>query len=201
MYYIVFLNAVAFVLIMFDTTNSILHMLMLIPSYVYGGEVWRLVSYVFIPPHTISPIFVIFVLYFYYMVGRGLEQEWGTFKFNIYYLIGYLGTTVAALLTGGIGTALYLNLSLFLAFAYIYPNFQILLFLILPIKVKYLAYFNLFFLGFTILTGSLPQKVMALVPLLTFALFFGDKISKDLKRRKQVQENRKKFFSNRTKKD
>jgi hypothetical protein len=153
-----------------------------------------LISYIFIPPNA-SPIFILFILYFYYMVGTGLEQEWGTFKFNLYYLIGMLGTTAATFITGGGATAVYLNMSLFLAFAYIYPNFEILLFLLLPLKVKYLAWLNWFFIGFTVLTGTLPAKAAALVSIANFLLFFGKDIYKNLLRRQQVNRNRKKFHS------
>ncbi len=191
-YYIVFLNAVIFILILIDDTGSVIPLLELRPALVLQGEVWRLISYIFIPPTT-SIFFVIFVLYFYYMVGTALEQEWGAFKFNLYYLIGMLGTTAGAFIAGGGTTAVYLNMSLFLAFAYLYPNFEILLFLLVPIKVKYLAWFYWFFIGYTVITAPPASKVAALVSLANFLLFFGDDIYKNFKRRQQVSSNRKKF--------
>jgi membrane associated rhomboid family serine protease len=200
MYYIVFLNAVIYVLILIDTTGSVIPLLTLDPALVLQGEVWRLISYIIIPPNA-SPIFIIFILYFYYMVGTGLEQEWGTFKFNMYYLIGMLGTTAATFITGGGATAVYLNMSLFLAFAYIYPDFQILLFLLLPVKVKYLAWLNWFFIGFTVLSGTLPAKAAALVSIANFLLFFGKDVYKNLQRRQQVNKNRKRFQSHMSDRD
>lgn len=194
MYYIVFLNAVIFLLILIDNTGSVIPLLALNPALILEGEVWRLVSYIFIPPTT-SIFFAVFVLYFYYMVGTSLEREWGSFKFNLYYLIGMLGTTAAAFIAGGGTTAVYLNMSLFLAFAYIYPNFEILLFLIAPIKVKYLAWLYWFFIGYTVLTARLPHKVAALVSLANFLLFFGEDIVKNLRRRQQVSSNRRRFKS------
>ena len=155
MKYIKGLNAIVFFMIRVEP--SFLYTLALIPEYVMRGEVWRLVTYLFIPPAT-SVFFIIFVLYFYYMIGTSLEQEWGTFKFNVYYLIGMIGTTAAVFITGGIATAVYLNLSLFLAFAYIFPNFQILLFFFFPIKVKYLGYLNAAFIIYSILTEKLPVR-------------------------------------------
>ncbi len=199
MYYIVVINAVVFILMMIDPT-AIFYKLALFPSLVLRGEIWRLVSYIFIPPTTMSPIFIIFVLYFYYMVGMGLEQEWGSFKFNIYYLVGMLGTTLAAFITGGGGTAVYLNMSLFLAFAYIYPDFEIRLFLLLPLKVKYLAYVYWFFIAVTLFTSPIPSKVAALVSIGNYFLFFGKDFYKDIRRRRQVQQNRKKFFTEYNKK-
>ena len=91
--------------------------LRLIPSLVLKGQVWRLVTYVFIPPQT-SILFILFTVYFYYMIGTTLEREWGSFKLNIYYLVGMIATTIAAFITGG-SDATHLNLSLFLAFAYV----------------------------------------------------------------------------------
>lgn len=166
--------------------------LALIPSLVLKGEVWRLVTYVFIPPRT-SILFILFALYFYYMIGSTLEREWGSFKLNIYYLAGMLGTTIAALLTG-YSDATHLNLSLFLAFAYLFPNYEILLFFILPVKMKYLAWLNLAFIGFTILFGSLSSKLAAIVSLLNYLLFFGTDIFKNIKNRRNAYFKRKDYF-------
>ncbi|CAN5214754.1 hypothetical protein BH09MYX1_BH09MYX1_46400 [soil metagenome] len=102
------------------------------------GQVWRLVTYLFLPP-SLSPIWVIFAIYWFWMIGTNLESEWGPFKFNLFYLLGMLGTTVAAVLTGGESTNGALNGTLFLAFATLFPDFQIMLFFILPIRVKWLG--------------------------------------------------------------
>jgi hypothetical protein len=198
MYYIVFLNAVILLLILMD--RRVIFLLSLNPVLILQGEVWRLVSYVFIPPTT-SLFFAVFVLYFYYMVGTALEQEWGSFRFNLYYLIGMLGTTAAAFIAGGGTTAVYLNMSLFLAFAYIYPNFEILLFLVAPVKVKYLAWVYWGFIGYTVVTAPLPAKAAALISLANFLLFFGEDVFRNLKRRYQVSRNRKKFQIQMFKKD
>ncbi|OGO81171.1 MAG: hypothetical protein A2Y21_04265 [Clostridiales bacterium GWC2_40_7] len=188
MKYIIGLNAIVFFMIRVEPSFE--YTLALIPDYVMRGEVWRLVTYLFIPPAT-SVFFIIFVLYFYYMIGTSLEQEWGTFKFNVYYLIGMIGTTAAVFITGGIATAVYLNLSLFLAFAYIFPNFQILLFFFFPIKVKYLGYLNAAFIIYSILTEKLPGKVAAIVSILNFLLFFGKDLFINLKRGRKNFKRRK----------
>lgn len=192
MQFIVLGNALVFLLM--NVSPTLVNNLYLYPPFVLQGQVWRLVTFIFIPPTT-SLLWVFFVLYFYYMVGTNLEQTWGTFKFNLYYLIGMLATIVATFLTGGVSQALYLNLSLFFAFAHLYPDFQILLFLIIPVKVKYLAWLNWAIIGYSILFFPLSLKVMALVPLANYFLFFGNDIFKDVKRRRQVQQNRKRFFS------
>ncbi|OWZ82744.1 rhomboid family intramembrane serine protease [Natranaerobius trueperi] len=127
--YIIGLNALVFVLNMVDPTGTIIGHLNLVPSQVLDGEFWRVVTFLFIPPRT-SPLFVFIALYLYYIIGKSLEEEWGSFKFTLYYLLGAIGTVAASFISGGIATSQYLNLSLFLAFATIYPNFTLRLFFV-----------------------------------------------------------------------
>jgi membrane associated rhomboid family serine protease len=194
MYYIVILNAIVFFLMYIDKTGTIINTLTLEPDLVMRGEVWRLISYIFIPPTT-NLFFIIFVLLFYYTVGVGLEQEWGSFKFNIYYLVGMIATTAAAFITGGGVTGIYLNLSLFLAFAYLYPDYQVLLFFIIPLKVKYLAWLDWAFIAYTVLTQPLPAKVVAVCSLANYFLFFGKDLLQHSQRQRQVYDNRRRFQS------
>ncbi|MEG1849750.1 MAG: rhomboid family intramembrane serine protease, partial [Oscillospiraceae bacterium] len=122
-------------------------MLSLSRAAILDGQVWRLVSFIFAPPPS-SPLFVLLAIYFYLFLGRTLENQWGSFRFTLYYLFGMLGCIAAAMLTG-YGTNSYLNLSLFLAFAFLYPDLEVLLFFFLPIKVKYLAYLDWAFFALT----------------------------------------------------
>lgn len=176
-----------------DTSGTFIEKLILYPEAIMRGEIWRLITYIFIPPAS-SPIFVIFALYFYYIIGTSLEHAWGSFRFNLYYLLGMIGTTIAALITG-YGTPLYLNLSLFLAFAYIYPNYEVLLFFILPIKIKYLAYINWGFIVVTIITQPLPDKAAAIASLVNYFIFFGKDIFIHAKIRNHAHKNKKDFKS------
>ena len=196
MLYIILLTGTVYILSLIDQTGTFLYRLVLIPSLVMQGEVWRLITYVFIPPRT-SPIFIFFVLYFYYMIGTGLEKAWGSFKFNVYYFIGVIATTAVVFYTRGMATSTYLNLTLFLAFARLYPNFEVRLFFILPIKMKYLGWLNWAFFGFTILTAPVPEKITAIVALSNYLLFFGPEIIKDTKRKQRVKQNRRRFESGR----
>ncbi len=98
------------------------------------GQVWRVLTFIFEPPDS-SPLWIIFALYLYWVIGSALEQNWGSFRFNVYYLVGMIGTIISGLITG-YATNTYLNLSLFLAFAMLYPNFQLMLFFIIPVKIK-----------------------------------------------------------------
>lgn len=161
------------------------------PHLVMQGQIWRLITYIFIPPTT-SPIFLLFTLYFYYIVGNWLEAAWGSFKFNIYYLVGVLGTTLASLLTG-YGTGFYLNMSLFFAYAMLWPDHEVLLFFVIPVKIKYLAYLDaaLFLLSF--LVGGWGVRLAIVMSLLNFFLFFGKTIVRTVKERQQYRAVRSNF--------
>ena len=191
--YIVGLNALVFVLNLYDGTGQFINRLTLNPSLVMEGEVWRIITFLFIPPSA-SIIFIIFVLYFYFMIGTSLENRWGTFKFNLYYFLGTLGTIAAAFISGDSVNAVYLNLSLFLAFATLYPDYKILLFLIFPVKVKYLAYFNCIYYGYVLITAPLVGKIAVLMALVNYLIFFGSDIfrkisskTRNLKRRREYK--------------
>jgi membrane associated rhomboid family serine protease len=189
MTYIVIGNLAVFLL---QRVFPLREMMMLIPARVLRGEVWRLITYIFIPPPT-NVFFILFVLYFYYMIGNSLEREWGSFKLNVYYLIGMIGTTIASMFTG-YSDATYLNLSLFLAFAYLFPNFEILIFFILPVKVKYLAWLNLAYVVVTVIIGSPGAKVAAIVSLLNYFVFFGEDIIRGINNKRKAYYNRRNYF-------
>lgn len=192
MTYIVVLNAVVYLLSILVPESNLFAKFVLIPSQVLKGEVWRLITFIFLPPNT-SPLWIVFTLYFYYMVGSNLENEWGSFRFNIYYLIGMLATIAAAFITGSPVTAVHLNLSLLLAFAYLFPNFEILIFFILPVKVKYLGYLNWAFVIFSIVFYPLAMKLSAIASVINYFIFFGSDLIRTMKSRKQTYQNRKRF--------
>jgi hypothetical protein len=192
MVYIIGINLLVYFLTFAYPESNAISKLRLDPYLIMQGEVWRLITFVFIPPAA-SVIWIFFILYFYYIVGTGLEHEWGSFRFNIYYFTGMIGTVIAAFIVGQGATALYLNLSLFLAFAYIYPNFEILLFFVLPVKVKYLAWLNWLFIAFTVLTAPLPAKAAALVSVLNYFLFFGKDIVSGLQHSTSAHQRRRQF--------
>ncbi len=172
MLYIVGLNGVIYLLSYVSPETGAAGKLMLDPALVMNGEIWRLVTFVLIPPQT-SILWIFFILALYYTVGAGLEAQWGSFMFNIYYLTGMAATVVASFITGQGATALYLNLSLFLAFAYVYPDFELLLFFVLPVKVKYLAWLQWLYILFTVVSAPLAAKAAALASIVNYFLFFG----------------------------
>lgn len=189
MLYITVLNGVVFLLSLDNRTN-IISRLVLVPSLVMRGEVWRLVTFLFVPMES-SAIWLLLTLYFYYMIGSALENEWGAFKFNIYYLIGVLGT-IGAAFVGGTGTAVYLNLSLIFAFAYLFPDFQLLLFFFIPVKIKYLAIFYALYLVYSFRFAPLLGLATVGGSVVNFILFFG----KDIISR--LTDGRKAYYSRRS---
>lgn len=140
---------------------------------VLQGQVWRLLTFIFVPDGVSSPLLLLITLYFYYFIGHSLENHWGDFKFNVYYLFGMIGAIVAAALTG-YGSAYYLNLSLFFAFAMLYPDLQVLLFFIIPVKVKWMAWLSAAMCAFGFLTGGWAARASIVFSLVNFFLFFGN---------------------------
>ena len=108
-------------------------------------------------------------------MGSALESQWGTFKFNMYYLTGIVATIITGILVGG-ATNVYLNLTLFLAFAILNPDFQIMLFFILPIKVKYIAILDAVILTYSFVVSSWQYKLILLVAVANLVLFFGENL-------------------------
>ncbi len=161
-----------------------------IPKLVMEGQIWRVITFIFLPPYA-SVFSMILMSYFFYMIGNTLEYQWGSFKFNIYYLFGIIGAIIAAFITG-YGTNTYLNLSLFLAFAYMFPDVEVNLFYLIPIKIKWLAYLDWFYFGYSLIFGSFGVKVATVMSLINFFIFFGKDFINFIKNRKRygsVQRN------------
>ncbi|MEA5050317.1 MAG: hypothetical protein VB021_02455 [Oscillospiraceae bacterium] len=160
-------------------------------SLVLQGQVWRLITFVFIPPD--SGVFTMLIMmYFYYMIGGALENEWGSFLFDIYYLIGVVCTVIAGMIVGH-GTNMFLNLSLFFAFAILYPDFQVMLFFILPIKMKYLAVIDALFYLYYFIVGDWSIRAAIIAALVNVAIFFGGTFIKRLKQERGYRATRSNF--------
>lgn len=156
------------------------------------GQVWRLITFLFLPPNT-SVLWILFSLYFYCLIGNALENEWGTFQFNVFYLFGIVGAILAALFTGGYGTNVYLNLSLFLAFAAIYPDYKLMLFFILPIKVKYLALLDVIGFVVMLILGDWGARAAIIMSLLNVILFFGGDFLRTIRQQAGYWKTRRNF--------
>lgn len=184
MRYIVIGNVVVYFLSMLsrNTDAAALDFLAFNLNSLLHGEIWRIVTYIFVPGYS-SPFALLIALYFYYWIGSTLEREWGTPKFTLYYLGGAALTVVGVILTSLIsgnyyltlaGTG-YVNLSMFLAFAVLFPDMTVLLFFIIPIKIKWLAiidgvFFAIEIVG-AILSGNVVGAITPVLALLNFALF------------------------------
>lgn len=218
MYYIIILYA-------FGTALTLLNpgfyesWLCLDAEAILHGQIWRIATFLLQPPPG-SLLFVILALYLYYMIGTNLEREWGAFRFNLYFFMGVLFHVLAALiiyLITGVSYSLgtyYLNMSLFFAFAMVYPDMEFMLFFLIPIKVKWLAIADGIYFAVTILAGflgpvlpmatrlglyrfgvasDLASSIAALLSLMNFIIFYlssrnYQRISpKEVKRKKKYK--------------
>lgn len=197
------------------------------PYLIFQGQVWRLVTWIFQPTNT-NIFWLLISLMFYYQLGMNLERVWGTFRFNVYLVGGMLFTVVGSLLFYGIvymifgvdvaATAsslmssfvstYYVNMSLYLAFAVMYPNLQVLIYFIIPVKVKWMAIVYVVIMVYDIFSvsqaygayygtgmGILVAFIMLVVnvmSLLNFVVFYLS--SKDMKRYAPKEVKRRQEF-------
>ena len=177
-------TAAVWLLSMMDRSGQLLGLLSFSPAAILHGQIWRLVTFVFVP--TNSGIWLLISLYFYYFVGSVLEREWGAGRFTIFYLSGMLLTIVYGFIVyfaAGLPVPLstvYINYSLFFAFATLYPDNMVLLFFFIPLKMKWLAWLDAAYFAYSILDGliSLPGTlkllgIMPVIAILNYLLFFG----------------------------
>ena len=154
----------------------ILERVVLIPDRVLAGEWWRLITFLFIPPMT-NPIFAFFAWYLFYLMGNALEGHWGAFRYNVYLLVGYLVTVgVTFLFPFSIATNIFIAGSVFLAFAFLYPDFQLYIFFIIPVKIKWLALLTWIGYAYQVIVGSWSTRLLVLASISNFFLFFGKDI-------------------------
>jgi len=148
----------------------------LIPSAVMDGQWWRLLSFLFTPPFG-NPIFAIFALYLLWFMGNALEAQWGAFRYTLYVLLGMLTAIAAAFLFPfGVATNVYITGSIFLAFAWLYPEFQLLLFFILPVKIKWLAWLTWAGYAWGLITGDWMTRALIVASIGNFLAFFGGEL-------------------------
>ncbi|HEY6010659.1 MAG TPA: hypothetical protein VIX18_04235, partial [Nitrospirota bacterium] len=151
----------------------ILERVLLIPSLVLAGEWWRLITFLFIPPLT-NPVFAFFAWYLFYLMGSALENHWGAFRYNLFLLVGYVVTVgVSFLVPGAVATNLFIGGSVFLAFAFLYPEFTLYIFFILPVKIKWLALLTWIGYAYQVLMGPWSTRLFVLASIANFLLFFG----------------------------
>ncbi|MEG2021660.1 MAG: rhomboid family intramembrane serine protease [Oscillospiraceae bacterium] len=181
-------QGMVFIANMINPNINIIFNLSLFWPAVMHGQIWRLLTFIFIPA-TSNVIGLIFTLYLYYIIGHTLENEWGEFKFNVYYLCGILGAIVAAVISGQ-GTNTYINISLFLAFASLYPDFELLMFFILPVKMKYLAFMAAVYYFILFIFGGWADKAAIVFSLINYFIFFGGDFFKTAKQELKYAKTR-----------
>lgn len=193
--YVVALNALVFLLITLEPGYA--SVLELDHSAVLRGEVWRLVTWIFIP-ETTRIIWIIFYLLFTWWIGDMLETNWGAFRLNAYYFLGMALCIASAFIFGVSGGNFFLNLSLFLAVATLAPNFEILLFLILPVKMKWVALFSLALPALYLVFGPLSAKMMVVMCLGNYLIFFGTAFVRNRMDQRQTANRRARFQAAKT---
>ena len=175
MLYIAIGTAIMYIFSLMDSTQLFYRVFSFDRASILRGQVWRLFTYILLPG-TNRVLTLAISLYFYYFVGRSIEAAWGTFRFNLFYFSGVIITDAAALLLGVNASSAYLNLSMVLAFATLYPENRVLLFYIIPIKMKYLAWFYFALTIYEILVYPLALKIFVICALLNYFLFFGSDV-------------------------
>lgn len=187
------------------------------PYEILHGQVWRVVTWVIVPPSSLG-IFTIIMLFFYYSLGRNLEMTWGAFRYNLYIFSGMLFTLIGAMLLyvffayfspnnpQEVGyvismyvTTFYVNMSIFLVFAALYPNMQVLLYFIIPIKIKWMAILYVVLMVIDVFSvRALPimiiRGVILFMSLLNFVLFFIG--SRDMRMYSYKERKRRADFRN-----
>lgn len=173
------------------------------PKAVLQGEIWRLVTFLFIPGigggiNPVSLLFFVLYMMFLHLMGSALESTWGTVRYNVFVWISYLSSIFASVLAGAVfgedaaGTNLFLYESIFLAFAWLFPDFEIMLFFILPVKVKWLALLAVVQLSIQFLAGLATftstgwlDCVLILASTVNLSIFLGRDIANHLRNRNQ----------------
>ncbi len=167
------------------------------PYYIFKGyQFWRIITWLLVPPGDMS-ILIIIVLYFYYQIGSALERTWGAFRYNVYIFSGIIMTVIGAVALYFIANAMgfnapetglaisttfttyYINLSIFLAFAVTYPDVHVLLFFVIPVKMKWMAYvyaainiYQFIFVANPYPIFAYSVRVAIIMSLLNFLVFF-----------------------------
>ena len=179
MLYVVIGNGIVWLFSLF--APEILSFLLFSPYHILHGQVWRLVTFIIYPIST--NFLAIIAFYFYYWIGSTLERQWGPGKFTIYFFSGVILTVIFGFVVYFLGkinlsvSADYIYLSMFFAFATLFPDMQVLLFFIIPIKMKWLALVDLLFFAYEIFSclrlGIYFAAALPVIALLNYLLFCG----------------------------
>lgn len=182
MLYIGVANVAIYLIDLFNFSSvSLAQMLFFYRDAIFHGQIWRLVTFVLVSESGDAMFagsgifFVTISAFFYYWIGSALEQHWGTAKFNLFYLGGVALNIIYGLITG-YASMYFVNLSMFFAMATLYGDMQILLFYILPVKMKWIAWIDAAFFIFSFIASLMTLDIIgALLPvlaILNYLIFF-----------------------------
>ena len=188
MIYLIAAYCIGFVI--YTVNPNFMLMLTLSPYHILHGQVWRLITWILMPTDTRVFSLLIMAL-LYYQLGSALERSWGTFRFNVYIFGGMLFTVIGAFILYGIYAAAgtgsletislissltfttnYINLTIFLAFSVMYPEMQILLFFIIPVKMKWMAVVYAVLIAINLILTSWGGRIAIIMSILNFLIFF-----------------------------
>ncbi len=178
MLYVVIGNVIVWLFSMMDTSGSLINMLSFSPAHILRGQVWRLFTFIIIPNS--SGLLALIFFYFYYFIGKTIENNWGTPRFTLYFFSGVVLTIIYGFIlyfATGINYpiyAYYIYMSMFFTFAALYPDMQVLLFFIIPIKMKWLAIVDAVYFLISVIQTPFPLNLLPVVAILNFFLFCGD---------------------------
>ena len=162
-------------------TGFPLERIALLPVAVFAGEAWRVVTYLLVPP-PVNPgafgvVMTAFAWYLFYLMGTALEHYWGNFRYNAFIGLGWFLTTAVAFLTPAVyASNLFLAGSVFLAFAQLNPDFELLIFFILPVKIKWLALLQWLGYAYMCVVGGWSARLAVLAATGNFLIFFAGDI-------------------------
>ena len=165
--------------------------LSLLPNSVLGhGEWWRLVTFLALPL-SLSPIWMIFACWFLYSILNWIESEWGAFKTTLYVAVSILLTIVFSLVFAyPVWSVAEFNSTLFLAAAALFPEQEIRLYMILPVKMKYMGWLSLAFFGYHLLVGDWYDRMFLIAIYSNYLLFFGPQLIAQVKQWKRRRDYR-----------
>ena len=183
--------------VLYTVSPGILNLLTLSPYHILHGQIWRLFTWVLMPTES-NLIFLLIMALFYYQLGTTLERTWGTFRFNVYIFSGMIFTVIgafvlyaiyyvqnlsaitampalAANLSNSLGwgySVNYINMSIFLAFAVMYPDMQVMLYFIIPIKMKWMAIVYGVLIVYNFVMSGWAGRISIVMSMLSFIVFF-----------------------------
>jgi len=188
--YVVILNALVFLLMLLN--RPIVEMISLDPALVLQGQIWRLVTWIFIPT-TSSMLWIFFYLMFTWWAGEMLEATWGTARLNLYYFLGMAGCTASAFFLGPNFGNTILTFTLLLALATLSPDLEI-LFFFFPMKLKWVALLSIVYpWGYLFVGGGTSTQVAIVVCLVNYLIFFGPQLFLQARNQRKVEMRRARF--------